>query len=72
MPIGDKYVSITPGAGEKILKNGDALRLTQSSFVLEDAIGQLINGNSSSSSGGGGSGGSGSSAPSSGRDKNLK
>jgi phospholipid/cholesterol/gamma-HCH transport system substrate-binding protein len=41
--IGDKYVSIALGAGEKILKDGDALRQTQSAFVLEDAIGQLIN-----------------------------
>jgi phospholipid/cholesterol/gamma-HCH transport system substrate-binding protein len=41
--IGDKYVSIAPGSGKKILKDGDALRQTQSAFVLEDVIGQLIN-----------------------------
>lgn len=41
--IGDKYVSISPGAGEKILKDGDSVRQTESAFVLEDAIGQLIN-----------------------------
>jgi phospholipid/cholesterol/gamma-HCH transport system substrate-binding protein len=41
--IGDKYVSIAPGAGDKVLKDGDALRHTQSAFVLEDVIGQLIN-----------------------------
>lgn len=42
--IGDKYVSISPGAGERILKNGDTIRMTQSAFVLENAIGQLISG----------------------------
>jgi phospholipid/cholesterol/gamma-HCH transport system substrate-binding protein len=45
--IGDKYVSIAPGAGDKVLKNGDTLRYTQSAFVLEDALGQLM-GNTSS------------------------
>jgi len=48
--IGDKYVSIALGPGEKTLGNGATLRQTQSAFVLEDAIGQLIN---SSGSGGG-------------------
>jgi phospholipid/cholesterol/gamma-HCH transport system substrate-binding protein len=41
--IGDKYVSIALGPGEKTLANNDTLRHTQSAFVLEDAIGQLIN-----------------------------
>jgi phospholipid/cholesterol/gamma-HCH transport system substrate-binding protein len=53
--IGDKYVSIALGPGERTLKAGDILRQTQSAFVLEDAIGQLINSNSSG--GGSGSGG---------------
>jgi phospholipid/cholesterol/gamma-HCH transport system substrate-binding protein len=48
--IGDKYISIAPGPGEKMLENGQTIRQTQSAFVLEDAIGQLIN---SSGSGGG-------------------
>jgi len=52
--IGDKYVSIALGPGERTLKTGDTLRQTQSAFVLEDAIGQLINSSSSSSSGSGG------------------
>ncbi|HYL59147.1 MAG TPA: outer membrane lipid asymmetry maintenance protein MlaD [Candidatus Acidoferrales bacterium] len=43
--IGDKYVSIALGPSERILKNGDTIRQTQSTFVLEDAIGQLINSN---------------------------
>jgi phospholipid/cholesterol/gamma-HCH transport system substrate-binding protein len=49
--IGDKYVSIARGPGEKLLANGDSIRQTQSAFVLEDAIGQLINSSGSSSSG---------------------
>jgi phospholipid/cholesterol/gamma-HCH transport system substrate-binding protein len=50
--IGDKYVSVALGGGDKTLHNGDTLRQTQSAFVLEDAIGQLINTSGSSSSGG--------------------
>ena len=53
--IGDKYVSVALGGGDKTLHNGDTLRQTQSAFVLEDAIGQLINNSAerrSSSSGG--------------------
>lgn len=54
--IGDKYVSIALGPGEHDLANGSSFKPgnTQSAFVLEDAIGQLIN--SSSSSGGSKSG----------------
>jgi phospholipid/cholesterol/gamma-HCH transport system substrate-binding protein len=40
--IGDKYVAISPGSG-KYLANAGVLRQTESSFILEDAIGQLIN-----------------------------
>jgi len=47
--IGDKYVSVALGPSEHNLANGGTIRQTQSAFVLEDAIGQLIN---SSSSGG--------------------
>ena len=59
--IGDKYVSISLGGGEHDLANGGVIRRTQSAFVLEDAIGQLINSGSGSTSGGS-SGGSGSGA----------
>jgi phospholipid/cholesterol/gamma-HCH transport system substrate-binding protein len=52
--IGDKYVSIQPGAGERMLASGDTIRLTQSAFVLEKAIGQLISGSGSSGGGAGG------------------
>jgi phospholipid/cholesterol/gamma-HCH transport system substrate-binding protein len=41
--IGDKYVAISPGPGEKYLTNGQTIRQTESAFVLEEAIGQLIN-----------------------------
>lgn len=40
--IGDKYVSIAPGPGEHDLADGGIIRQTESAFVLEDAIGQLI------------------------------
>jgi phospholipid/cholesterol/gamma-HCH transport system substrate-binding protein len=46
--IGDKYVSIQLGPGDHYLKDGDTIRQTQSAFVLEDAIGQLINSSGSS------------------------
>jgi len=48
--IGDKYVAISIGGGDP-LKDGGTIPHTESSFVLEDAIGQLVNG---SKSGGGG------------------
>jgi phospholipid/cholesterol/gamma-HCH transport system substrate-binding protein len=48
--IGDKYVAISPGPGEKDLANRDTIRQTESAFVLEDAIGQLINNMGSGSS----------------------
>ena len=48
--IGDKYVSIALGPSEHNLSNGGTIRQTQSAFVLEDAIGQLINSSGSSKS----------------------
>jgi phospholipid/cholesterol/gamma-HCH transport system substrate-binding protein len=50
--IGDKYVAISIGGGDP-LKPGGTIIHTESSFVLEDAIGQLVNGGGSKSSGGG-------------------
>lgn len=58
--IGDKYISIELGGGNT-LKDGGKIIHTQSAFVLERAIGQLING---AGSGGGGSGSGGSSGSS--------
>ncbi|HEY2525650.1 MAG TPA: MlaD family protein [Candidatus Binataceae bacterium] len=69
--IGDKYVSISLGGGEHDLAAGGLIRRTQSAFVLEDAIGQLINSNGSSS-GGSSSGGSGSGGAASGTHDNDK
>jgi phospholipid/cholesterol/gamma-HCH transport system substrate-binding protein len=40
--IGDKYVAIQLGSGDT-LPNGGTILQTQSAFVLEDAIGGLIN-----------------------------
>jgi phospholipid/cholesterol/gamma-HCH transport system substrate-binding protein len=51
--IGDKYVSIQLGPSDRILRDGSTIRQTQSAFVLEDAIGQLINSSGSSSGGSG-------------------
>jgi len=47
--IGDKYVSIAPGPGDHDVTDGGTLRQTQSAFVLEDAIGQLISSTENSS-----------------------
>ena len=41
--IGDKYITIQLGPSDRLLKDGDTIRHTQDAFVLEDAIGQLIN-----------------------------
>lgn len=60
--IGDKYVSVSLGGGEHDLADDGVIRRTQSAFVLEDAIGQLINSNGSSSSSGGGTGSGGGSS----------
>jgi phospholipid/cholesterol/gamma-HCH transport system substrate-binding protein len=49
--IGEKYVSVALGAGERELKNGDTVMQTESAFVLEDAIGQLINSSGTSAGG---------------------
>ncbi len=50
--IGDKYVAISIGAGDPLKDDGTIIH-TESSFVLEDAIGQLVNGGGSKSAGGG-------------------
>jgi len=55
--IGDKYVSLQLGPGDHDLADGGTIQQTQSAFVLEDAIGQLINSNSGSNSSNNGSSG---------------
>jgi phospholipid/cholesterol/gamma-HCH transport system substrate-binding protein len=47
--IGDKFVSIALGPGDHDLTNGGVIRHTESSVVLEDLIGQLINGSATGS-----------------------
>jgi phospholipid/cholesterol/gamma-HCH transport system substrate-binding protein len=63
--IGGKYVSIALGGGDKMLGNGGRIRQTQSAFVLENAIGQVINniGQKSDNSGAGSSAEAGGSSP---------
>jgi phospholipid/cholesterol/gamma-HCH transport system substrate-binding protein len=60
--LGGKFLSIVPGGDEKMLKNGEAITLTQSAVNLEDLIGKFIYGSAS----GGGSGGGAAPAPGSG------
>ncbi len=50
--IGDKYLAISIGGGDP-LKDGGVVTHTESCFVLEDAIGQLMNSGGSKSGGGG-------------------
>lgn len=40
--LGEQYVALEPGGAEKVLKEGDEIRLTQSALVLEQIIGQFL------------------------------
>ncbi len=40
--LGEKYVGLEPGGDEASLKQGDKIKLTQSSMVLEKLIGQFV------------------------------
>lgn len=40
--LGEKYVGISVGGEEELLKDGDTIRDTQSSLVLEDLIGKFL------------------------------
>ena len=40
--LGEKYVGLEPGGDEASLKDGDRIKLTQSSMVLEKLIGQFV------------------------------
>jgi phospholipid/cholesterol/gamma-HCH transport system substrate-binding protein len=42
--IGDKYISISPGASEKLIAPGGRIRETESAVDLEGLIGQAIHG----------------------------
>jgi len=40
--LGEQYVSLEPGGEEDYLKDGDAIKLSQSAVVLEKVIGQFL------------------------------
>ncbi len=40
--LGEKYVGLEPGGADEMLGNNDVIRLTQSSLVLEQLIGQFL------------------------------
>ena len=40
--LGGKFIGITAGGAETYLKNGDQIDFTQSAFVLENLIGQVL------------------------------
>lgn len=40
--LGGKFVGLTPGGAETYLKNHDQIEFTQSAFVLENLIGQVL------------------------------
>lgn len=42
--IGDKFVSLSPGGSERLLKPDDVIRSTESAVPLEDLISQFIHG----------------------------
>ncbi|MDX6748967.1 outer membrane lipid asymmetry maintenance protein MlaD [Geminicoccaceae bacterium 1502E] len=56
--LGGKYLALTPGADDRMLGDGQAITLTQSSVNLEDLIGRYI-----FSGGGGEQGAAGSAMP---------
>jgi phospholipid/cholesterol/gamma-HCH transport system substrate-binding protein len=42
--LGDQYVGLAPGGDDKVLKEGDTIKLTQSAVVLESLISQFLYG----------------------------
>lgn len=40
--LGDQYIGLEPGGDDKMLKNGDTIKMTQSAVVLENLIGQFL------------------------------
>ena len=40
--LGEKYVGLEPGGDDKSLKEGDVVKLTQDSMVLEKLVGQFV------------------------------
>lgn len=48
--LGENFIGLMPGAEEKMLKNGELIKQTQSALVLEDLIGQFLYGKPDSKS----------------------
>ena len=46
--LGEKYLKVVPGAGEKYYKNGDVIYQTQGSMDIEDLINKFITGGAGS------------------------
>lgn len=42
--LGEKYLKIVPGSGEKFYKNGDVIAQTQGSMDIEDLINKFVTG----------------------------
>lgn len=42
--LGENFIGLMPGAEDKMLKDGEVVKKTQSAMVLEDLIGQFIYG----------------------------
>ena len=40
--LGGKYIALSPGSDDKILKPGEKIHYTQSSIILESMIGKLL------------------------------
>lgn len=40
--LGEQYIGLLPGADDKMLKDGDEMKQTQSAMVLEDLIGKFM------------------------------
>jgi phospholipid/cholesterol/gamma-HCH transport system substrate-binding protein len=42
--LGDRYIELSPGGEEKLLKSGDSITFTESAVILERVLGQLLYG----------------------------
>lgn len=51
--LGEQYVALEAGGSDKMLSNGDTLRLTQGAIVLEDLIGKFLYSKAEEGGGGG-------------------
>ncbi len=40
--LGEQYIALEPGGSDAYLKDGDAIRITQSALVLEKLISQFL------------------------------